>query len=218
MTTTVYFVLYYVGTLDRHMAVQHFGMLKVEGKRMKMIVGLGNPGKKYENTKHNVGFMAVDILAKEHRATFQMHTFEAEVADFFVKGEKILLVKPLTFMNESGRAVGPLMTYFGIYPEELVVIHDDLDLAFGKLRLRQKGSAGGHNGLKSLISHLNSQEFNRIKIGIGRPNGKTVVNHVLSPFSKEEQPEILACVDRAAEAADYFIESNDFIQTMNRFN
>ncbi|MGM0214664.1 aminoacyl-tRNA hydrolase [Enterococcus sp. AZ109] len=185
---------------------------------MKMIVGLGNPGKKYENTKHNVGFMAVDQLAKDQGVIFKKHTFEAEIADFFINGEKVLLVKPLTFMNESGRAVGPLMTYFGVYPEELVVIHDDLDLALGKLRLRQKGSAGGHNGLKSIISHLKSQEFNRIKIGIGRPTGKTVVNHVLSPFSKEEQSEVLSCVDRASEAAAFFIESNDFIQTMNRFN
>ncbi|GCF95811.1 peptidyl-tRNA hydrolase [Enterococcus florum] len=185
---------------------------------MKMIVGLGNPGKKYEQTKHNVGFLAVEQLAQKHGAVFKKNTFEAEVADFFANGEKILLVKPQTFMNESGRAVGPLMTYFGVYLDELLVIHDDLDLAFGKIRLRQKGSAGGHNGLKSIISHLNSQEFDRIKIGIGRPNGKTVVNHVLSPFSKEEQPEILASVDRAAEAAEFYIETGDFIQTMNRFN
>lgn len=105
---------------------------------MKMIVGLGNPGKKYENTKHNAGFMVVDLLAKEHGAIFKKNTFEAEVADYFVKGEKILLVKPMTFMNESGRAVGPLMTYFGIDLEELVIVADDLDMELGKLRLRQK--------------------------------------------------------------------------------
>lgn len=115
---------------------------------MKMIVGLGNPGKKYENTKHNVGFMVVDRLATEHGAVFKKNAFEAEVTDYFVDGEKVLLVKPMTFMNESGRAVGPLMTYFGVYLEELVVIADDLDMDLGKLRLRQKGSAGGHNGLK----------------------------------------------------------------------
>lgn len=185
---------------------------------MKMIVGLGNPGKKYENTKHNVGFMVVDQLAKEHGAVFKKNTFEAEVADYFVNGEKILLVKPLTFMNESGRAVGPLMTYFGIYLEELVVIADDLDMELGKLRLRQKGSAGGHNGLKSIISHIGTQEFNRIKIGIGRPNGKTVVNHVLSTFGKEEMPVIANSVARATEAVDDYVSGNDFLQTMNRFN
>lgn len=185
---------------------------------MKMIVGLGNPGKKYENTKHNVGFMVVDQLAKEHGAVFKKNTFEAEVADYFVNGEKILLVKPLTFMNESGRAVGPLMTYFGIYLEELVAIADDLDMELGKLRLRQKGSAGGHNGLKSIISHIGTQEFNRIKIGIGRPNGKTVVNHVLSTFGKEEMPVIANSVARATEAVDDYVSGNDFLQTMNRFN
>ncbi|MDT2828304.1 MAG: aminoacyl-tRNA hydrolase [Enterococcus viikkiensis] len=185
---------------------------------MKMIVGLGNPGKKYENTKHNVGFMAVDRLAAENQAVFKKNPFEAEVADFFVEGEKILLVKPMTFMNESGRAVGPLMTYFGIELDELVVIADDLDMELGKLRLRQKGSAGGHNGLKSIISHLGTQEFNRIKIGIGRPQGKTVVNHVLSTFSKEEAATIANSVAKASEAVEYFIARKDFSQTMNQFN
>lgn len=185
---------------------------------MKMIVGLGNPGKKYENTKHNAGFMVVERLAAEHGAVFKKNTFEAEVADYFVNGEKILLVKPMTFMNESGRAVGPLMTYFGVQLEELVVIADDLDMELGKLRLRQKGSAGGHNGLKSIISHIGTQEFNRIKIGIGRPNGKTVVNHVLSSFDKDESAVIADSVARAGEAVDDFVSGNDFLQTMNRFN
>ncbi|WP_207942028.1 peptidyl-tRNA hydrolase [Enterococcus sp. DIV2402] len=186
---------------------------------MKMIVGLGNPGRKYEHTKHNVGFMAVDRLAQQFNTTFKKNPFEAEVADFFVNGEKVLLVKPQTFMNESGRAVGPLMTYFGVYPEELVVIYDDLDLALGKIRLRQKGSAGGHNGMKSIISHLNTQEFDRIKIGVDRPqSGMTVVNHVLSDFSKENQPLIEGSIDKAVEATIDFIEKNDFIATMNRFN
>ena len=185
---------------------------------MKMIVGLGNPGKKYEQTKHNVGFMAVDQLAKAAGVTFKKNPFEAEVADYFVGGEKVLLVKPQTFMNDSGRAVGPLMTYFGVLPEELVVIHDDLDLTLGKLRLRQKGSAGGHNGIKSIIAHIDSQHFDRIKIGIGRPQGKTVVNHVLSPFSKEEQPEILRAIDQAVAACEFYLTTDDFVQTMNKFN
>lgn len=186
---------------------------------MKMIVGLGNPGKKYEKTKHNVGFMVVDELARVHNATFQKNPFEAEVATFFLNGEKIVLVKPLTYMNESGRSVGPLMTYLGIYPEELVVIYDDLDLALGKIRLRQKGSAGGHNGMKSLIAHLGTQEFYRIKIGIDRPRkGQSVVQHVLSPFSKEEMPYIEDSLDLAFRASQDFLEKQDFIGTMNRFN
>ncbi|MBM7710112.1 aminoacyl-tRNA hydrolase [Enterococcus lemanii] len=186
---------------------------------MKMIVGLGNPGKKYEKTKHNVGFMVVDELAKEYQATFQKNPFEAEVATFFLNGEKVLLVKPQTYMNESGRAVGPLMTYLGVYPEELVVIYDDLDLAAGKIRLRQKGSAGGHNGMKSLIAHLGTQEFKRIKIGIDRPKkGTTVVNHVLSPFSKEETPLMEESLHKAWQATIDYLTQADFIATMNRFN
>lgn len=186
---------------------------------MKMIVGLGNPETKYEHTKHNVGFMVVDRLAEKHQATFKKNTFEAEVAEFFHKGEKILLVKPQTFMNESGRAVGPLMTYFGIYPEELVVVYDDLDLAIGKIRLRQKGSAGGHNGIKSIISHLDSTIFDRIKVGIGRPEGKkTVVQHVLSPFSKETQPLIEQSIDQSVAAVEFLLDGHSFIDTMNQFN
>lgn len=186
---------------------------------MKMIVGLGNPGRKYENTRHNVGFMAVDQLASAYQTNFKANPFEAEVADFFVAGEKILLVKPQTFMNDSGRAVGPLMTYYGIEKDELLVIYDDLDLALGKIRLRQKGSAGGHNGMKSIISHLGTDSFKRIKIGIDRPKpGMTVVNHVLNPFAKEDQPVILASIDKAADACKFYLENQDFIATMNRFN
>ncbi|WP_165005244.1 MULTISPECIES: aminoacyl-tRNA hydrolase [unclassified Enterococcus] len=186
---------------------------------MKMIVGLGNPGTKYQKTKHNIGFMVVDRLAQDHQAVFKKNPFEAEVAEFFQGGEKILLVKPQTFMNESGRAVGPLMTYFGIYPEELLVIYDDLDLAVGKIRLRQKGSAGGHNGIKSIISHLDTNVFDRIKVGIGRPEGKqTVVQHVLSPFSKANQPLIEAAIDQSAKAAEFMIEGHSFVDAMNEFN
>ncbi|EOH94122.1 aminoacyl-tRNA hydrolase [Enterococcus villorum] len=186
---------------------------------MKMIVGLGNPGTKYIQTKHNIGFMVVDRMAAKYQAVFKKNSFEAEVAEFFYEGEKIVLVKPQTFMNESGRAVGPLMTYFGIYPEELVVVYDDLDLAIGKIRLRQKGSAGGHNGIKSIISHLNTNVFNRIKVGIGRPEGnKTVVQHVLSPFTKETQPLIEMSIDQSVAALEFILEGHSFVDTMNKFN
>lgn len=156
---------------------------------------------------------------KSNKLCLKKNTFEAEVAEFFYQGEKILLVKPQTFMNESGRAVGPLMTYFGIYPEELVVVYDDLDLVTGKIRLRQKGSAGGHNGIKSIISHLNTNVFDRIKVGIGRPEGnKTVVQHVLSPFSKEVQPLIEASIDQSVAALEFMLDGHSFIDTMNKFN
>ena len=186
---------------------------------MKMIVGLGNPGKKYEQTKHNVGFMVVDQIANKENSVFKKTAFEAEVADFFSNGEKILLVKPQTFMNESGRAVGPLMTYFGVYPEELVVVYDDLDLQVGKIRLRQKGSAGGHNGIKSIISHLDSQTFKRVKVGIGRPKGKqTVVQHVLSPFDKVDAPLIQEGIAQGVDATVAWMRGEDFVMAMNRFN
>ncbi len=121
-------------------------------------------------------------------------------------------------MNESGRAVGPLMTYFGIYPEELVVIYDDLDRQWEKSG-SVKGSAGGHNGIKSIISHLNTNVFDRIKVGIGRPEGKkTVVQHVLSPFSKENQPLIEESMCQSVKAVEYLIEGHSFVDAMNRFN
>lgn len=188
---------------------------------MKMIVGLGNPGTKYEKTKHNVGFMTVDQIARDNQATFKNNaTFEALVADFFVDGEKILLVKPQTFMNDSGRAVGPLMTYFGVEPEELVVIFDDLDLELGKIRLRQKGSAGGHNGIKSIIAHLDGlQKFDRIKVGIGRPKGRmSVVDHVLSPFYGDDAIAISQAIEKASQACEDYVKQGDFSKTMNQFN
>ncbi|MGC6768076.1 aminoacyl-tRNA hydrolase [Enterococcus sp. LJL128] len=186
---------------------------------MKMIVGLGNPGSKYQETKHNVGFITVDEIASRYNAVFKKNQFEADIAEFFIGTEKIMLVKPLTFMNESGRSVGPLMTYFGIENQELIVIYDDLDLEIGKIRLREKGGPGGHNGMKSLIAHLGTNEFSRIKIGIGRPQGnETVVQHVLSKFPKAVHEDILIAVKKAADAAIYASEGHTFVDTMNQFN
>ncbi|MGX7199494.1 aminoacyl-tRNA hydrolase [Enterococcus nangangensis] len=180
----------------------------------KAIIGLGNPGSRYENTKHNIGFMVVDEIAREFNVTMKKNIFEAEVGDFFYEGQKVMLIKPLTFMNESGRAVGPLMTYYGLDIADIVVICDDLDMPQGKVRLRQKGSAGGHNGLKSLISHLRSENFFRIKVGIGRPQGKmTVVNHVLHKFSADDLAVILPALAKARHAALYFAGGHDFAAT-----
>ncbi|MDR0922164.1 MAG: aminoacyl-tRNA hydrolase [Lactobacillales bacterium] len=186
----------------------------------KMIVGLGNPGTKYSETKHNIGFITLDELAYRAGVRFSYNkTFEADIAEYREGTEKILLVKPTTFMNDSGRAVGPLLTYFNIPVEDLVVIYDDLDMDLGKLRLRQKGSAGGHNGIKSIISHIGTQEFKRVKIGIGRPQkGMTVVNHVLSKFPKETHEDMLIAVKKAGDAVTYWASGNDFVDTMNKFN
>ncbi|MGX6980111.1 aminoacyl-tRNA hydrolase [Vagococcus elongatus] len=186
---------------------------------MKLIVGLGNPGRKYMVTKHNIGFITVDELSFRQKTKWKKHQFEADISEFFYEGEKILLVKPQTFMNESGRSIRPLMDYYQLTLEDLLVIYDDMDLPIGKIRLRQKGGAGGHNGIKSLIQHLGTQKFNRIRVGVNRPfPGQDVVSHVLSPFPKETHEEMLLSVKTAADACEDWIKENDFVKTMSRFN
>ncbi|AYG01396.1 aminoacyl-tRNA hydrolase [Lactococcus allomyrinae] len=186
----------------------------------KMVVGLGNPGSKYEKTKHNMGFMALDLLAKELGVTFsEEKPFMSLVGSTFVNGEKVFLVKPLTFMNESGRAVAPLLKYYNLDSDELVIMHDDMDSPVGRVRLRQKGSSGGQNGIKSILTHVGTQEFNRVKIGIGRPkNGMTVVNHVLSKFDEEDAGAAQDGIFRAVDAVNFYLENGDFQKTMNKFN
>ena len=186
----------------------------------KLIVGLGNPGDKYFETKHNVGFMLVDQMAKSLNLTFSHDKiFQADIASTFLNGEKVYFVKPTTFMNESGKAVHALLTYYGLDIEDLLVIYDDLDMEVGKLRFRQKGSAGGHNGIKSIIAETGTQEFDRIKIGIGRPQkGMTVVNHVLGKFSEDDYAMILLTLDKAETALHHYLKTNDFEDTMRRYN
>ena len=186
---------------------------------MKCIIGLGNPGRKYAKTRHNIGFMVVDELLRRHRWKLDKKKFNGDFAVEVFHGEKVIFLEPQTFMNESGRSVGPLLTYFGVDEEDLIVIYDDLDLEIGKIRLRQKGSAGGHNGIKSLIAHLGTNVFPRIKIGIGRPSkNDTVIHHVLSTFPKETHEEMLLAVKKAADAALYACEGHTFVETMNQFN
>ncbi|MGY3749902.1 aminoacyl-tRNA hydrolase [Vagococcus acidifermentans] len=186
---------------------------------MKLIVGLGNPGAKYQATKHNIGFITLDELAYQENIRFTKHQFEADIAEFFVGGEKVLLVKPQTFMNESGRSLKPLMTYYQVPLDNVLVIYDDLDLKIGDIRLREKGGAGGHNGIKSLISHLGTNEFKRIKVGIDRPHAtKEVVHYVLSPFPKAVHEDMLAAVKKAAEAARYWLEGHSFLDAMTHYN
>lgn len=186
----------------------------------KLVVGLGNPGSKYHETRHNVGFMAIDLMAKELGLTFsEEKTFKAEVASTFLNGEKVYFVKPTTFMNLSGLAVRALLAYYNIPMEDFIVIYDDLDMEVGKIRLRAKGSAGGHNGIKSIINHIGTQTFYRIKIGIGRPKqGMSVVHHVLGKFDKDDYITILQTIDRVEEAVnDYLVEEN-FERSMQKYN
>ncbi|HEW7050265.1 TPA: aminoacyl-tRNA hydrolase [Streptococcus pneumoniae] len=186
----------------------------------KLLVGLGNTGDKYFETKHNVGFMLIDQLAKKQNVTFTHDKiFKADLASFFLNGEKIYLVKPTTFMNESGKAVHALLTYYGLDIDDLLIIYDDLDMEVGKIRLRAKGSAGGHNGIKSIIQHIGTQVFNRVKIGIGRPkNGMSVVHHVLSKFDRDDYIGILQSVDKVDDSVNYYLQEKNFEKTMQRYN
>ncbi|ABK83466.1 peptidyl-tRNA hydrolase [Bacillus thuringiensis str. Al Hakam] len=188
------------------------------GTRMKLIVGLGNPGREYELTRHNIGFMAIDELAKRWNISLNEQKFKGLFGAGFVNGEKVILLKPLTYMNLSGESIRPLMDYYKIDVEDFVVLYDDLDIPVGKLRLRMKGSAGGHNGVKSTISHLGTQEFQRIRMGIDRPkNGMKVVDYVLGRFTSEEIPDVNHSIEKAADACEEWL-NKPFLQIMNTFN
>lgn len=196
-----------------------FGILERENM-VKMIVGLGNPGSKYEKTKHNIGFMAIDNIVKNLDVTFtDDKNFKAQIGSTFINHEKVYFVKPTTFMNNSGIAVKALLTYYNIDITDLIVIYDDLDMEVSKLRLRSKGSAGGHNGIESIIAHIGTQEFNRIKVGIGRPlKGMTVINHVMGQFNTEDNIAISLTLDRVVNAVKFYLQENDFEKTMQKFN
>lgn len=187
---------------------------------VKMIVGLGNIGSKYDMTKHNVGFMAIDRIVKDLNINFsEDKNFKALIGSSFLNQEKVYFVKPTTFMNNSGIAVKALLTYYNIAIDDLIVIYDDLDMEIGKIRFRQRGSAGGHNGIKSIIAHIGSQEFDRIKIGIGRPqNGMTVINHVLGKFDKDDAITIDLTLDKVTDAVDFYLKEADFEKTMQKYN
>lgn len=183
---------------------------------MKCIVGLGNPGKEYEKTRHNVGFMVVDAIAKELKLDFKKK-FSADIAKGSYNGETIVLVKPLTYMNNSGDAVRMVTDFYQIDHEDIIIVYDDMDLPIGKIRLRQKGGAGGHNGIKSIIAHLNHQIFKRLRIGIGSIEKDDVIKHVLGNFSKEEKAMIEKQVDKAKLACLDFARM-DFVDLMTRYN
>ncbi len=188
-------------------------------RTMKMIVGLGNIGTRYDETRHNTGFMVVDQLARDyHLGAFTHLKQEAVAVSGVINGEKVMLVKPTTFMNDSGRAVGPLVDYYDIDLDDLVIVNDDLDMPVGKVRLKTHGASGGHNGLKSIISALGTKNFNRVKVGIDHPQHGTVVSHVLGKFSKEELPKFDQAVEQAEHALEDWINGEDFAKLMNTYN
>ena len=184
---------------------------------MKAIVGLGNPGSQYKGTRHNVGFDVVDLLARRGSIGFESAPAEALIAKWRRPEEAVLLVKPLTFMNLSGQAIGELARYFKIEVADLIVVVDEVHLPLGKLRARKRGSAGGHNGLKSVIAHL-GDEFARLRLGVGRgADQRNLADHVLSRFEKDEMAEVERMTARAADASEMFITSG-IEAVMNAFN
>ena len=183
---------------------------------MRMIIGLGNPGGKYELTKHNVGFWVIDALAQEMNERSFKQQCQALVANGIVFGQKVLLVKPQTFMNLSGQAVIELLHYYKDRIDDLLVIHDDLDLPPGQIRFKQKGSAGGHNGIKSIVQHLNSNDFDRLKLGIGR-GSNSAADYVLTPFGAEAKKQIDDAVKLSVAAVDCWL-NHGIASAMNQFN
>lgn len=184
-----------------------------------IVVGLGNPGKQYESTRHNMGFLAADGLADRAGFRFSKLRFKAWTAQWEHRGSKILVMKPQTYMNLSGEAVGEAARFYKVPPQRVLVISDDIALPAGKLRIRPSGSAGGHNGLKSIIRHLGSDQFPRIKVGVGIPQqeGFDTVDWVIGKPRGEDEKAIVAALDKAVEAIPYLIERG-VSEAMNKFN
>lgn len=184
-----------------------------------LIVGLGNPGDKYEFTRHNAGFLCLDVLAQNLNLKINRLKFKSLICDTMINGHRCLIIKPQTFMNNSGEAVREAADFYKIPPENIIVVFDDISLPCGKLRIRRSGSDGGHNGIKNIIYHLNSDHFPRIKLGVGaKPFPKMdLIDWVLSTFKKEELKELRAAVDNACEALELLVDG-DIEKAMGLFN
>lgn len=182
------------------------------------VVGLGNPGGEYERTRHNAGFQVLDRLAARKTIDIRRPEFEALTARAELGRSMVLLVKPQTFMNASGRSAAAALAELGLEPERMLVVYDDLDLPVGRLRLRSEGGAGGHRGVASLIQELGTTVFPRLRVGIGRPaEGSTVLEHVLQPFRADEEAAVDAAIDRAADAVEAVVRDG-MIRAMEAFN
>lgn len=185
---------------------------------MKIIVGLGNPERKYDGTRHNIGFSVIDSICDEYHISLDIRKHKGLCGKGVIGGEKAVLVKPLTYMNLSGECVREVVDYYKVQPQDVIVIFDDISLPPGKIRIRPKGSAGGHNGIKSIISHLNSDEFWRIKCGVGdKPKGFDLADYVLSRFTKEELVDIEEEKKRAVAACECMI-AQGINEAMNQYN
>ena len=192
----------------------------MSGGSVRLVAGLGNPGREYEGTPHNIGFAVVDLLAERLDCRMRRGMWiSARVSRATWAGESLVMVEPLTFMNASGEAVGPLMRRHGVKPEGLVVVLDDADLPLGRIRIRPQGGAGGHRGLASIIEAVGTETFPRVRVGIGRRGDEkdALVGHVLTPFGADDRSAAGAAVTRAAEAVLWLVE-HGVASAMNRFN
>ncbi len=187
---------------------------------MKLIAGLGNPGNEYHNTRHNIGWAVIDLLSEKYSIPLDRKKRKSLFGKGrTLNGDEIVLLKPLTYMNLSGRSIRHLSSWFKIQHRDIILVFDDINLPLGKLRIRRGGSAGGHNGVQSVLNELCDDTFPRIRIGIGPPAGSTghLIKHVLGTFSDEEKPIIQSAVDRAAHAVDMLLH-DDIQKVMNEFN
>lgn len=186
---------------------------------MFLIAGLGNPGREYENTRHNIGYMLIDALAGKYGISVRDIKNKALTGKGIICGQKVILIKPLTYMNLSGESIGPLAAYYKADPEtEVLVVSDDISLPPGLIRVRKKGSAGGHNGLKNIILHLGTENFQRVRIGVGeKPKGYDLADYVLGHFDRQEQPLIREGIEKAVTAVELML-SGETDQAMNEFN
>ena len=191
---------------------------KEDDRVMYIIAGLGNPTREYEKTRHNVGFEVIDVLADMLGTTVEEKKFKGCYGRGIIGGEKVLLLKPQTFMNLSGESIRAASDFYKVDPEHIIIIYDDISLDVGQLRIRKKGSAGGHNGIKNIIAHLGTQEFPRIKVGVGdKPKKMDLADYVLSRFSKEDRAAMEDAFKEAAKAAEVMITEGMDI-AMNQFN
>ena len=184
---------------------------------MKVVIGLGNPGKKYEKTRHNIGFIVVDNLRKKMNISDEREKFQALVSEKNIDGEKVIFLKPQTFMNLSGNSVIEIVNFYKLDPKkDIIVIYDDMDLSFGDIRIREKGSSGGHNGIKSIISHI-GEEFIRIKCGIGAKE-KDAVEHVLGEFNQTEQKDLDEILEKINNCVIEMLSVQNLDRIMQKYN
>jgi PTH1 family peptidyl-tRNA hydrolase len=183
-----------------------------------LVVGLGNPGDEYRGSRHNLGAEVVELLAKRHGGRLRKRKERALVDEVTIDGRRVALAIPLTYVNDSGHAVGALVRRFGVDPEQLVVVHDELDLPVAELKVKSGGGLAGHNGLRSIVAHLHTQDFQRVRIGVGKPVSKERgADHVLNRFSKRERAEVEVTVEQAADAVETIVRDG-VDAAMNRFN